>query len=45
MWPSLLRFSTAVTYAFVLTSLGVLIFLPLRLLQKTRERGSNGPPS
>jgi hypothetical protein len=37
LWPSLLRFSTAVTYAFVLTSLGMLIFLPLRLLQKVRE--------
>jgi len=37
LWPPLLKFSTAVTYAFVLTSLGILIFLPLRLLQTARE--------
>jgi len=37
LWPALLKFSTAVTTAFVLASLGVLIFLPLRLLQKARE--------
>ncbi len=37
LWPPLLRFSTAVTYAFVLTSLGVFVFLPLRLVQKARE--------
>jgi hypothetical protein len=36
LFPPLLKFSTAVTYAFVLTSLGVLIFLPLRLLQRVR---------
>jgi hypothetical protein len=31
--PRLLDFSTAVTYAFLLTSLGILVFLPLRLWQ------------
>jgi hypothetical protein len=35
--PHLLRFSTAVTYGFVLTALGVLVFLPLRLWQKLRS--------
>jgi hypothetical protein len=38
LWPPLLKFATAVTTAFVLASLGILIFLPLRLLQKARER-------
>gem|GEM_PF-827338 len=37
MWPHLLRFSTAVTYAFVLTSLGILVFLPLRLFSEVRR--------
>jgi hypothetical protein len=34
--PQLLGFSTAVTYAFLLTSLGTLIFMPLALLLKLR---------
>ena len=37
LWPHLLRFSTAVTYAFVLTSLGILVFLPLRLFSEVRR--------
>ena len=37
LWPPLLKFATAVTTAFALASLGILIFLPLRLLQKARE--------
>jgi len=37
LWPYLLKFSTAVTYAFVLTSLGMFIFLPLRLFKAIRE--------
>lgn len=36
--PHLLNFLTAVTYAFVLVSLGVFVFLPLRLWQKLREQ-------
>lgn len=35
--PRLLGFSTAVTYAFLLTSLGVLVFLPLRIWQRWRR--------
>jgi hypothetical protein len=35
--PQLLSFSTAVTYALLLTFLGVVIFLPLGLLQKLRS--------
>lgn len=37
LWPHLLRFSTAVTYAFVLTSLGIVVFLPLRLFSRVRQ--------
>jgi hypothetical protein len=37
LWPHLLKFSTAVTYAFVLTSLGILVFLPLRLFSEVRR--------
>lgn len=37
LWPHLVRFSTAVTYAFVLTSLGILVFLPLRLFGEVRR--------
>ena len=37
LWPSLIKFSIAVTTAFVLASLGVLIFLPLYLLKIARE--------
>ena len=37
LWPSLIRFSTAVTTAFVMASLGVLIFLPLYLLKMARK--------
>ena len=52
LWPHLLRFSTAVTYAFVLTSLGILVFLPLRLFSEvrrsdravTREGGEENTP-
>ena len=36
--PQLLAFSTAVTYALLLTFLGVLVFLPFGLLQKLRSR-------
>ena len=39
LWPHLVRFSTAVTYAFVLTSLGILVFLPLRLFSEVRRSG------
>ncbi|MGD2206709.1 MAG: hypothetical protein PVH17_08015 [Anaerolineae bacterium] len=35
--PRLLDFSTAVTYAFLLTSLGMVIFMPLRIWQKWRS--------
>jgi hypothetical protein len=35
--PRLLKFSTAVTYAFTLTVLGVLVFLPMRLWQWLRQ--------
>ena len=38
LWPYIFKFSTAVTYAFVLTSVGIVIFLPLRLFAKVRER-------
>jgi hypothetical protein len=34
--PLLLEFSTAATYAFLLTSLGIAVLLPLRILQKVR---------
>lgn len=37
LWPSLIKFSIAVTTAFVLASLGVLIFLPLYLLKMARQ--------
>lgn len=37
--PALLTFSTAVTYAFVAASAGVLIFLPLVLLRRLFARG------
>ena len=37
LWPALIKFSTAITTAFVLASLGVLIFLPLYLLKPPRE--------
>lgn len=33
LWPPLLEFSTAITQAPAPTSLGILIFLSLRLLQ------------
>ena len=36
LFPQLLGFSTATTYAFLLTCLGVLLFLPLSLLQTLR---------
>jgi hypothetical protein len=36
--PHLLSFSTVVTYAFMLTMLGVLAFLPLRLWRKLRGK-------
>ena len=39
LWPALIKFSIAVTTAFVLASLGVLIFLPLYLLKMAREGG------
>jgi hypothetical protein len=35
--PRLLKFSTAVTYAFTVTILGVLVFLPVRLWQWLRR--------
>lgn len=34
--PHLLKFSTAATYAFMLTTLGVFVFLPLRIWQRLR---------
>ena len=36
--PHLVRFSTAVTYAFVLSSVGLLIFLPLGLWRRLRPQ-------
>jgi hypothetical protein len=36
--PALLTFSTAVTYAFVVASVGVLVFLPLAILRKLVAR-------
>jgi hypothetical protein len=38
LWPYIFKFSTAVTYAFVLTAVGIVVFLPLRLIAKVRER-------
>jgi hypothetical protein len=37
LWPPLLRFATAITTAFALASLGILIFLPLGLRQYARK--------
>jgi len=37
LWPPLLKFATAVTTAFALAALGILIFLPLGLRRYARE--------
>jgi hypothetical protein len=37
LWPLVFQFSTAVTYAFVLTSVGILVFLPLSLFSALRR--------
>jgi hypothetical protein len=36
LWPTVFKFCTAVTYGFVLTSLGILVFLPLSLFSALR---------